>query len=309
MPPLTNMMVDIFRGLFSRPREAGPNIAALLGKSHAPRQEAEFVFKMLIVGHGETLGGLYEGARDRLPEKLKKLSDSEKSWLTVGTVPDIKSVITRCLNAGASIDFIDTENRASLMNAVLDARRPELLEFLISRKASVDAISVPGEDDDFKINAPLVNAVRAFQTGEDPKQSAAARLIEAGADPNGCDVYGISGLGYAVNLNDLDLADYLVSKGARPMHIDNSGGTMMHDLFEQMEDFPEETVDWMIANGVDPEHRNNEGDSVYDVIDIHWDTEGEALKTMVRAAVAKHQAASLSAATVPAPKRSSGLRL
>lgn len=79
-------------------------------------------------------------------------------------------------------------------------------------------------------------------------------LIQAGADINGCDDYGITPVMYATLFGHHDLVKYLIEQNANIHHLDNQGRTLYHCAAFA---YDTQLMERLCAEGLDPKARDN----------------------------------------------------
>lgn len=167
------------------------------------------------------------------------------------------------LSAGAQVNLIDTDSRASALAYALTAtsHRMELSELLLQHGADPNLIpsthcspliSVIAHEADFKEATiePLNDKQRI---------SLVEQLLARGADPNFQDDKGRTALHFASQEEHPDIIEVLLEYGANPLLIDHEGNTPMHYIHPSSPK-AEQMVDMLVGKGLDPFAINKAGE-------------------------------------------------
>lgn len=290
---MKNLPARAYRALFSaRPIDA---VEALLSKAKHPKEAAEYIVEMLLVGHRKVLHDAFEAQQKILSLHFQNQSSGCTSWIERKNENEINQVIGVCLRHGVDVDYVGSEG-LTLLSVALGFGKDAVAKFLIEQGASID--SVPHENG--VSSAPLVIAAsQALCQNNDRWVSA---LLDMGADIEGRDSSGQTALWHIALTGPLEWAVSLIKRGASPMALNEDGNTMLHDLVSEHHKIPMETAAWMCRQGVDPDHQNHRGQSVYDVVAYYFGQDKEKeVRTHLGKALAERRADLLDKASPSAP--------
>lgn len=150
-------------------------------------------------------GVWYEHPRDKLRRELAlPISDSPQQSAFIAAAREGGRARLQDLLAGANIDASLASGQENALVAALNARRPDVVQWLLANKARPDLFLGKREI------TPLLLAVRA----EDLVTARA--LIEAGARVDLAEFRGETPLYIAASVGSLPLVKFLLSRGANP---------------------------------------------------------------------------------------------
>jgi ankyrin repeat protein len=154
------------------------------------------------------------------------------------------SGVIKLLDRGMDVNTVDRTGDTLLIQAVRQDM-PELVEYLMQRRARLNNRNRNGE---------TALSIAAF-TG---KTAYVQRLVEAGAEVN---FYGWPPLTYASFNGHVDIADYLLKRGAELNAKTENGSTA---LFVAARNGHIEVIKLLLKNKADPTIANESGDTAVD---------------------------------------------
>lgn len=276
---------------------------ACLGKNRP-----NLMLSRLMERHGKekiaraALGMLHEGNRIFLglancAEEFDQLSHTKaaqcrnsKSWLEWGDEDVLMSVIRLCKKS-----LPDHVSSIPLFRILADCfyyQRHGLARILIDSGVPIE---IGGDlSERFRGDTPIHGAVKsACQNGN---LEGVKMLIDLGVDLNREDEFGETPIFICNLTKDLGVAKRLVEAGADPKKSGSCAHSMLHHLVYQT-DFsclPVDAIHWLVENGVDPDHKNEDGYTAYDMIKAYGPSKSHNLaaefERIVRLAYADFEA-------------------
>jgi ankyrin repeat protein len=167
------------------------------------------------------------------------------------------SIFKNLLDKGANVNVSNFHGDTPLSLAVGQGNIP-IINLLIEKGADVNHLNEMG-------NTLLMEVCRGAVVNRKDQNVIISLLLKSGINLNAKNIYGNSAISYSINTKNLKLLKHLLKIGADINILDSNGNTLVHKivllaLFERLKNKElDEIIDLLIANGVNPNIRNNDG--------------------------------------------------
>jgi ankyrin repeat protein len=167
------------------------------------------------------------------------------------------SIFKNLLDKGANVNVSNYHGDTPLSIAVGLGNIP-IINLLIEKGAYVNHLNELG-------NTLLMEVCRGVIKNRKDQNTIISLLLKSGINLNAKNIYGNSAISYSINTKNLRLLKHLLKLGADINILDANGNTLVHKivllaLFERLKNKElDEIIDILIANGINPNIRNNDG--------------------------------------------------
>lgn len=169
-------------------------------------------------------------------------------------------IATLCISQGASANYAPEDR--SVFDSACAQGHLELIKLLASHDAHLNP-PMPKVGNSPSTATPLMLAIGHGH------EDVVDFLLAAGADIEAVDVYGETPLFWAVEHGQHDIRKLLYEHGARVDLVDNARGTLLHKAINAAENLSisglRRTLCELAQWGVNPDLKNNVGDSAWDL--------------------------------------------
>lgn len=254
--------VEIFHACMGKKRP--PLALSRLMERYGKEKIARAVLDMLQGGNRSFLGlANCDKEFDQLSPQKAVACQKSKSWLEWGDETVLASVISLCKKSLP--DHISRIPLFLVLSNCFYYQRHGLARILIDSGVPVEM------DDEYLLeqlrgDTPIHHAVKS--ACQNKNLEGVKMLIDLGVDLNREDNFGETPIFMCNLTKDLGVAKFLVEAGADPKKSGNGEYSMLHHLVYQA-DFsclPVDAIHWLVENGVDPDHKNEDGYTAYDMI-------------------------------------------
>jgi ankyrin repeat protein len=188
---------------------------------------------------------------------IDEKGDNGDTPLIISIKENYDSIIKNLLDKGANVNLSNFHGDTPLSVAVGQGNI-SIINLLIERGADINHLNEMG-------NTLLMEACRGTNINRKDQNIIISLLIKSGINLNAKNIYGNSAISYSINTKNLKLVKHLLKIGADINILDSNGNTLVHKivllaLFERLKNKElDEIIDLLIANGANPNIRNNDG--------------------------------------------------
>jgi ankyrin repeat protein len=167
------------------------------------------------------------------------------------------SIFRNLLDKGANVNLSNFHGDTPLSISVGQGNIP-IINLLIERGADINHLNEMG-------NTILMEVCRGVIKNRKDQNIIISLLLKSGINLNAKNIYGNSAISYSINTKNFKLLKHLLKIGADINILDSNGNTLVHKvvllaLFERLKNKElDDMIDILIANGINPNIRNNDG--------------------------------------------------
>lgn len=298
----------IVKALYSENPVKG--VEGILSSASLPKETADTIFEVMITGARSLFNIKDHDVKASLSPKSLAQYEAHDLWAWSAKEKDIEAVVDLCLNAGASIDYVSNYRRHTLLYAATRAGLVDVMKLVISKGASLSEVEYEAGPKSRHCDSPLFTASIGMQSSKNSE--VLQTLLDAGADIDQSSLseksqFNAPPLWYMVENGMLEVADFLVQKGANPRKTDGNGNTLMHDYFSNVfeDEYDPKVVEWMARHDLRPSMKNNQGWDVFNIMEGSMDVSREEAREILAPLVALEEAEALDQKSSPAKKKKS----